>query len=228
MNMNCYLRTIIAIVIVALASGFVGQANGQTNKQTNKQTQSVRELMIVPPDSAEAERVRIWVPQERSNRCRVTVDILDRAGQVVRHLVNSLLYQDYYNFYWDKKDDSGRYVDSGVYRYVVSRCGGSKNGNVEARFKKWEVLSRITPFDTARAGRVDIDLLADSALVSIEIKFRTGKLADAPITDSLFMAGSHRFDWTPAPLTRPGRYWMTVRVGDFVKIFQFMYRKEKK
>lgn len=215
---------IVAIILFIFASAFAGQVFGQTNKQT----QSVRELMLVPPDSAEAERVRIWIPQEHTNRCRVVIDILDSSGQVIRHLVNQLLSQGYYNLYWDKKDDGGKYVDSGIYRFSVNDCGGNKHGEVEAKFKKWEILSRIMPFDTARAGRVDIDLLADSALVSIVIKFRTGKIADAPITDSLFMSGHHRFNWSPAPLTRPGRYFMTIRVGDFEKTYQFMYRRKKK
>jgi len=212
------------IGIFAIVQLFAGQSKGQS--QSGKQPH-FRTLMNPPPDSAEAERVRIWVPQELVVRCRAEVNILDNSGRVIRHLVNQLLYQDYYNFYWDKKDDNGQYVDSGVYKYDVNDCGGNKDGKVEARFKKWELLSRIIPLDTASAGRVDINLLADSALVSIEIRFLTKRVADAPITDSVFMAGNYHFNWIPAPLTRPGRYRMTVTVGDFQKTFQFMYRKKK-
>ncbi len=93
--------------------------------------QTLKEIMTPPADSADRENLRIWVPVERGSRCRLTVDILDCKNQVVRHLVNYLAGRGYHNFYWDKKDDSGAFVDSGTYRYRIDDCGNKKRGQVK-------------------------------------------------------------------------------------------------
>lgn len=96
--------------------------------------QTLKEIMTPPADSVDRENLRIWVPVERGSRCRMTVDILDDSNQVVRHLVNYLAGRGYHNYYWDKKDDSGAFADSGSYTYLVDNCGKKKRGQIQVSF----------------------------------------------------------------------------------------------
>ncbi len=115
---------ILLLVAVVLLSTFSPVAAGQT----------LKEIMTPPADSADRENLRIWVPVERGSRCRLTVDILDDSNRVVRHLVNYLAGRGYHNYYWDKKDDSGAFVDSGSYTYLVDNCGKKKRGQIQVSF----------------------------------------------------------------------------------------------
>ncbi|RME32190.1 MAG: hypothetical protein D6800_00015, partial [Candidatus Zixiibacteriota bacterium] len=72
-----------------------------------------KRYLVLPLDSAEARQVRIWVPVAHRNPCAVTIAIMNRQGDTLRHFVTALMRRGYYNFYWDKKDDSGRFVSPG-------------------------------------------------------------------------------------------------------------------
>jgi flagellar hook assembly protein FlgD len=102
------------LISVTLVSLVVASSIAYADRQT------YADLTTPPADSAEAERVRIWVPIQRQSRCRLTIDILNDSNRVIRHLVDRLISEGYYNFYWDKKDDSGMIVKPGAYAYVLN------------------------------------------------------------------------------------------------------------
>lgn len=187
-------------------------------------SQSRADITTPPADSAEAERVRIWLPIERQSRCRVTIGILNDSNQVIRHLVDLLMSSGYYNFYWDKKDDSGRFVKVGQYAYLVNDCGRKSYGQVAAEFKKWERASRVYPPEEIWSTYIRFELLEDSALVSIHIYNRRDRLVDSPVVDSLMNRGQYEFEWPPAENIPRGFYTLKLSIGDFTHIVEIGYR----
>ncbi len=188
------------------------------------QTQSFADMTTPPVDSAEAERVRIWLPIERESRCRVIIDILNDSNQVVRHLADRLMPRGYYNFYWDKRDDSGEFVKAGTYVYLVNDCGRKNYGQVAAEFKRWEKASRAYPPEEMWSPKIRFELLEDSALVSIHVYNRRDRLADSPVVDSLMNKGKYEFNWTPAETVPRGVYKLQLTIGDFTHHIEISYR----
>ncbi len=186
--------------------------------------QAYGDLTTPPADSMEAERVRIWVPIYRQSHCRVTIGILNDSNQVIRHLVERLMSGGYYNFYWDKMDDSGLYVKPGAYAYVVNDCGKKRYGEVVAEFKKWEAASRLYPPMEKWSTKIGLELLEDSALVSIHILNRRGKLMDKPVVDSLMNQGKYEFEWTPGENIRRGIFTLKLFIGDFTRTIEIGYK----
>ena len=186
--------------------------------------QSHADMTTPPADSAEAERVRIWLPIERQSRCRVTIDILNDSNQVIRHLVDQLMSRGYYNFYWDKKDDSERFVKASEYAYLVNDCGQKSYGQVAAEFKKWERASRVYPPEEIWSTNIRFELLEDSALVSIHIYNRRDRLANSPVVDSLMNKGMYEFKWAPAETVPRGFYTLKLTIGDFTHTIEIGYR----
>ncbi len=177
--------------------------------------QALTDLITPPDDPEEAERVRIWLPAERVSRCRVTIELVDDRGRVVRHLLDLPLPSGYYNFYWDKKDDSGHFVEPGTYRYCLNDCGRRNYGVVKARFKKWETRSHLYLVDGPQSATVGFELTEDSALVSISVFNRRGRLVDTPVIDSLMNKGRYVYEWAPRSGGYRGRYVLRLTVGDF-------------
>ncbi len=196
---------------------------------TVSQAQTVSGLSVKPPDSAEAERVRIWVPVETTSKCRHQINIMDSTGDTVRHLIDWLPSPGYYNFYWDKRDDSGLRVEPGFYPYVIENCGGEKRRRkVEALFSHWEVSSVFSPFDTANPFRIELELLDDSALVSIEYFTHNNRLLASPVVDSLCNRGQHMFDWSGGKRARRGNHIIKVSVNDYLYMREVTYFPENK
>ena len=185
--------------------------------------QTISGLQTRPLDEAEAERVRIWVPVELRGRCRVVIDIADSSGTVVRHLVNYLAPEGYHNFYWDKRDDSGRIVPAGDYTYLLDNCGSKKSGLLLARYSKWEAASRFEPLDPGDPFRVVMDLSEDSAQVTIEICNQRGRPMDSLVVDSLFNAGQHELRYDPTGYLRRGNYQIRITIGEHVMIREVTY-----
>lgn len=188
-----FIPTLLASLLAAFSIAYGGR-------------QSHADMTTPPADSAEAERVRIWLPIERQSRCRITIDILNDSNRVIRHLVDRLMSRGYYNFYWDKKDDSGRFVKTGEYAYLVNDCGQKSYGQVAAKFKKWEVASCVYPPEEMWSPKLRFELLEDSALVSIHLYNRRDRLVDSPVVDSLMNKGNYEFEWTPPETVTRGIY----------------------
>ncbi len=209
----------LRLMMVVLAVIWAGSVEGATG------TGDWVALTTPPADTLEAERVRIWVPIVRQSRCRVTIDILDDSSRVVRRLLNRLLGGGYYNFYWDKKDDAGGWVPEGQYTYVVTDdCGPDRDGHLTAWYREWERESRVIRPGDKWSPSFELELLRDSALVSVLIFNRRGHPVDSLVVDSLMSAGQHRFNWRPAGFFPRGLYTAEVRVGDFIHVVEFGYR----
>ena len=176
-------------------------------------------LTTPPEDPDDAENLRIWFPIEKNSTCRVMIDILDQKGKIVRQLVNKMLGKGYHNFYWDKRDDEGKYVEPGQYKFRTEGCNVNRVGEVKVVYKKWERNSRIGLINDRKATQLFIELKKDSALVSIDIYKFDGVLVDKPIIDSIMNKGYHVFIWQPEKHILVGRYKAKVIVGDYQRTF---------
>lgn len=185
--------------------------------------QTLKQKMTPPADSVEREKVRIWVPVERANSCRLTINILDDTGQVVRHLIDYVAPGGYYNFYWNKRDDSGRYVEPGIYNYQIDDCGKKKKGEVEAQYIKWERESRVE-FEQDTSGFI-LELLDDSAAVKVEWYNMKNRLMARLYLDDEMSKGTYHFNWSGdydnnkivlVPHFSHGFYVQRVKVGEFI------------
>lgn len=180
----------------------------------NSVVQTMAELSYPPADTIDAERVRIWLPIERGGICRVRLNILDSLNHIVRSLVNRLLSAGYYNFYWNKRDNFGRFVKPGRYRYAVDNCGDRSYGELEVLFHRWELASRIDRVDSI-PDKVWLTIDDDSALVSINIMNRRGRFIVQSMVDSLMAPGRHELQWIPSQSGYTGEYLMQVNVGGY-------------
>ncbi len=177
--------------------------------------QTMRGLQRIPPDTAEARRVRIWVPQEMQGACRLTVDIYNDSGQVIRHLVNALIQPSYYNFYWDKRDDSGHRVPPGEYLWKSDLCGRTRDGTVEAVYNRWEEISDVEPYDPDSPFVFTLVLEEDSIPVSIRVKDYRDIQRDSVTVDTLLNEGVHTWHYEPGRRLREGNnYLIHIEVGE--------------
>lgn len=172
-----------------------------------------------PEDSVDAENLRIWIPIEKSSSCRVMIDIFDQKGKIIRQLVNSLLGKGYYNYYWDKRDDDGEFVEPGKYKYKASGKNVNRKGEVKVVYKEWERKCRIGLIDIKKSNQLFVELKDDSAIVSIDIYKFNGGLVDKPVIDSVMNKGYHTFVWQPEEHVLTGRYKAKVMVGDYQQTF---------
>ena len=186
---------ILLIVAVVLLSTFNPATAGQT----------LKEIMTPPADSVDRESLRIWVPVERGSRCRLTVDILDDSSQVVRHLVNYLAGRGYHNFYWDKKDDSGVFVDSGTYKYQIDDCGNKKRGQIRVTYTgiRIEIQSALGLFVQEVRGK--------STNLRIEWLSVTDSLLST-VLDTTLKDGRHKFSLPDYKREHSDDYIQLIRI----------------
>lgn len=213
------LRSTILILLVLLtaASGALGQAHRQ----------SLMELQTAPQDTIDAQNLRIWLPLERQNRCWLKIEIVNDSNRVIRHLVSRMMVHGYYNYYWNKRDDSGKLVDSGVYTYRVTDCGQILEGKLTVQYREWE-KKVIAEVEKQRSGEwLLLTLLDDSARVTIEMFDYHWRPVDVPIEDSLMNTGKYRFEWKPADTVLAGRYHLRLTVGDYTHDLKLTYRKKR-
>lgn len=149
--------------------------------------QTMKEIMTPPADSADLENLRIWVPVERKSSCRMTVDIMNSNGEVIRHLVDALVPPGYYNFYWDKRNDSGRYAFVGEYKYHIEDCVTKDSGKLVVDYKPEEIKTSIVLVSLAK---MEMKLPEDSVRIRIEWRNKKDSLVIIPI-DSVLGPGKH-------------------------------------
>ncbi len=202
---------ILLIVAVVLLSTFNPAAAGQT----------LKEIMTPPADSADRENLRIWVPVERGSRCRLTVDILDCNNQVVRHLVDLLAGRGYHNFYWDKKDDSGFFVDSGTYRYQIDDCGDKKSGQIKVAYRGIRIEIR------SALGLFAQEIQAKSTNLRIEWLSVTDSLLSA-VLDTTLIYGRHKFSLDDFKPEHSAGYIQLIRIdGKIVERIRSRTKEQK-
>ena len=165
--------------------------------------QTYENLKTIPKDSVEAENVRIWIPQESRRTCEIKVFILDEIGNTLRTLFIGDMPKGYYNFYWDKKNDLGRFVEPGVYDYLIKDCSGKREGQVTAAYKEWERACLFYPPISKDTLRIAYEITGDSVPVSLEVL----KFSDRPhklvFEDSLMSKGFYKYEWKGKHFTEP-------------------------
>jgi hypothetical protein len=187
---------------------------------------NLRELMSPPKDTVLAEQVRLWLGIEKRPRCPVAIEICDDSGRVVRHLLDRTLPLGYYNFYWDRKDDSGYWVPGGEYIAHVDVCGSPKEVSLTAAFKPGEELCLLHSEEPDRLGVVSFELLQDSTVVSILVMaYVADRVIDRPVVDSVMARGRHVYQWVPPSWVKTGNYRLGVKTGDFVHKTVVRYRR---
>jgi len=189
------------------------------------QAQNVDALSTRPLDTVDAENVRIWLSLERTATCRVTVTIVNRRRDTVRHVFSEMMSPGYYNFFWDKKDDSGQFVDTGNYRYIYKDCQGTKGGKLKVVYKRWEKVSRLETDQFADSNMIGMEFLEDSVVVMLVFENNRGRVVDSPIVDSVFGRGYHRFHWQPEKRIPSGNYTVKLHAGDFVTFGKVRFRR---
>jgi hypothetical protein len=205
------------LAVLTVAGGVLGQAHMQT----------LLELQTAPQDTIDAQNVRIWLPVERQNRCLLKIEIVNDSDRVIRHLVSRMMTQGYYNYYWNKRDDSGKLVDSGVYTYRVTDCGQRREGKLTVQYREWE-RKVVAEIEKQRSGELlRLNLLDDSARVTIEMFDYHWQPVDVPMKDSLMNAGKYRFEWQPADTVLAGRYHLRLTVNDYTHDLKLTYRKKR-
>jgi hypothetical protein len=223
-KMNNYLHHTPVKTVLALATGIWLLNLCLTTEARSVTREEVQFLLTAPADSAEAERVRVWFANENPSACRITVDIMAEDNRILRTLIDGLLPKGYYNFYWDKKDDSGRWVDAGPYRCRLSICDRISYTELTVEYKQWErYLSLCKP--RSPANTVCYELSADSALVTVEVFDRLGNLAGRPVSRQYTDKGEYKFKWFPFRNFPAGLYIARITAGDWSLEKEIMYRR---
>jgi len=207
---NGYMK-ILLIISVVLLSTFNTAFAGQT----------LKEIMTPPADSADREKLRIWVPVERRSKCRLTVDILGDSNQVIRHLVDFLAWPGYHNFYWDKKDDSGAFVESATYRYQIDDCGNKKRGQIKVAYTgvRIEIQSAL--------GLFAQEIQAKSTNLRIEWLSVTDSLLST-VLDTTLIDGHHKLSLPDNKPEHPDDYIQLIRIdGKVVERIRSRTKEQK-
>jgi len=209
MKRRCILKVIAVTIGLLVCSGiFADELSYQYRGQ------SYKDLTTRPRDTVEAENVRVWLPLERPNRCVVEVNIIDFRGRPVRQLFMGTLERGYYNFYWDKKDDSGRFVPEGGYFYDMKDCRRKDRWPLTVMYRPFEQYCLFYPPDDGESPHVRWELTRDSVPISLEVLRSNEKLFFAKFMDSLMMRGAYEYRWVPDSTIKPGIFYIRLTVGE--------------
>jgi len=185
-----------------------------------------RDLTTPPADPDEAYRVQIWIPAKMSTRCRLAVEIRDGRNQVVRNLVEEFIGAGYYNYYWDKKDDSGHWVEPGRYLAVADICGERRYRDLHAEYVAGERELRTASAGGERPDTLVYEVMADSIPVVINVHDLGGQLMAGRVVDTALAAGSYRLtlqpDWVVPKVE--ARYELRLEVLEYVHYDTIWYR----
>jgi hypothetical protein len=174
------------------------------------------DLNRIPLDSLDAQCTRVWMGLHLPSTCKTQVRIYDTASHPCRTLINRMMSSGYYNLYWDKRDDSGRFVPPGRYLYVVTpSCGETYKGTLTVHYKQWE---RNVSLHSEPGKTPIVTLTVDSAATRLSLFVYTwnDNVLDTICVDSVFSRGSHRVEWNPLKAVSKGLFWVHLHVGDFV------------
>lgn len=215
MKRSClYLICLCALCIAGVAVG----------PRAEPYDQSLRELRTPPKATDEAQRVRIWFPITRTTSCRVTVDILDSSGTVVRHLMSRLMGEGYHNIYWDKRNDSGGLAAPGTYIARINDCGKIRDATVAAAYRPFEYETDLAIASEAHEYTINVALRVDS--VRCQFRVATVRTEDQGrvIVDTLLTEGNHRVPLPPDDSVIRGRHRLLLYINEeFVREAEFLY-----
>lgn len=209
--MSMHRLTLAVVIATVFTSGISSSmAAGALSKKEWER------LSRPPSDSIQARDTRIWFSSQASGSCRTKIEIVDSGGQSVRHITDQMLGKGYYNLYWDKKDDSGRFAPSGLYYYRISSACAP-----EMKRKLW--VSYL-PFERVVRMSVDTADMEATALISVDTPkvrlsldvFRTdGYHIDSLCPDTVLTQGVHRIVWKPMLGASLGEYYLRMKVDRY-------------
>ena len=179
-------------------------------------------LEEIPQDSINAEEMRIWVPMERvSSTLRVMIK--DSKGQLVRKLVDQVYPVGYYNFYFDKKDDSGHYLEEGSYQVEVSAGQYKKSFPIKIAYRPGENGAYFYPHEDK--PEIGLSVLSDSLSTTLLIETRRGMVLDTMFVDSMLNRGEYKIVWEPSEHI-PNNYYIAVfEMGQFKHYIKFRLKR---
>ena len=219
LRLNC-LVVVILTLIVANSSVLAGKPT---------YSKDWREWGEMPPDSIQEDQLRIWLANESTQTMRFRIDILDRSGKVIRHFIEDNMNPGYLNVYWDKKSDSGSWVEPGEYQYRLMAQGKEKTGKLVASFDPAELVVLVYPEAEDTPGVIRYDILDDSVSVTIGVYRWRGNSVFEPIVDSMHARGSYQFEWTNQKNIRRGNYRFHLKAAGIThksKISRVVYEKK--
>jgi hypothetical protein len=176
-----------------------------------------KKLSRPPADTSDAQNLRIWFASRHEGNCRVKVSVVDNSQVPRRQVIDRLLKRGYYNLYWDKRDDSGRQVEPGRYRYIVwSVCAPQSEGTLIVSYRKGERALRLTSDTTSDSAVVVLEV--DSAKIEVTLRVLTPDSVEVGVlcSDSVFAIGKHRLVWAPKERLALGDYVVRLTAGDYV------------
>jgi len=175
------------------------------------------EMVILPEDAVQVQNLRVWLAQEQAESCSLRVEILDSTGTPVCLLLDREIRPGYFNLYWDRRDDSGKFVSPGQYTYRVNDCGGNRTGRLTAEYKKYELTSVLHVDKLGDSSLIEIELGEDSVPVRLEIRDRRNERLLAVLPDTVMAAGIHRIEVRPikAPARSSVKY-VVLHIGEAV------------
>jgi hypothetical protein len=136
-----------------------------------------------------------------------------------------MLGKGYHNFYWDKKDDSGNYVEAGKYATLISACGEGRYETLEVVYRPWENTSHIAVEESESIDTAIVTLEEDSARVSLVMATARGDTALVIVQDTLLTAGRFMYPILPPAVVPGGFYDVQLYIdGALVKSARFSYR----
>ena len=185
---------------------------------------NLRDLMTPPADTIDAQRIRIWMPIEHSQTCLVKVTVVDSLGNHVRTVIEKTFSPSYYNFFWDKKDDSGRYVPEGTYTSVISDlCAPERRSDMAVVYAPGELSGLVVQPGARISDSLFFEISKDSVVVSLEMLNRRDILEIVPFTDSLFDKGTYVFSWQTGFPRTPGPYTARITIDGYLRTCPIRY-----
>ena len=170
-----------------------------------------------PVDTSDIDNVRIWFSPSNQGSCRFKIWIADSSMAMTRHVIDKMLSHGYYNLYWDKRDDSGRLVPPGKYRYFVrSECGHDTQGKLIVTYKKWERALHFSVDSSSDTAAVFLQVDSARTKVSLRVTTLDSTQVGTLCRDSVFRIGTHRLVWMPKEQLARGEYIVWLNAGDYV------------
>ncbi len=182
------------------------------------------DLQVIPYDSANAENMKIWFPV-KSKSCQVNIRILDSKMKQVRLLLHKKLKYNFYNIYWDKKDDSGNFVAEGSYKVGIMSCDYKRIVPIHVNYSNGENAALVSVGTDINNPSLVLTLLKDSLYVSLEIINRRKIHTATLFTDSLIVQKNVSLNWKPDSVVPSGKYFYKLKFNDFTQLIPFRYKK---
>ncbi|MBI5267470.1 MAG: hypothetical protein HY851_09590 [candidate division Zixibacteria bacterium] len=192
---------------------------GGISNQASRTTEYAewKKLSRPPADTIDAQNLRIWFAPRQDGNCRVRINVVDSAQTPRRQVLNKLLKQGYYNLYWDKRDDSGRLVEPGRYRYIAtSGCGYRYEGKLTVSYRQWERALHLTPDTTGDSAVVVLQVDSSRIPVTMWVQTPDSVVVDTLCVSRAFPVGIHRLTWAPERQLALGEYVVRLTAGDYI------------